>query len=124
MSTPTSDRPLGGFSCDATSYSGNATYYQPAAIFPIGSLLLPPEGLGPSYNKSYYVPVTPSPLGPRMPTPAPNQFPVPLPTLGLTNSKAFSVGKYGSCATPTSAQVGYAVSAVQYGVGASYYVPT
>lgn len=122
MSTPTSDRPLGGFSCDAISYSGNATYYQPAAIFPIGSQLLPPEALAPSYNTSYYVPTTPSPLVPRVPSTVPTQFPISLPANNLTNSKVFAVGPYGLCNTPISAQVGYAVSAVQYGVGASYYV--
>ena len=130
----------GGFSCDATTPTGNAPYYALAAPRP--DTPPPPfqpfecEALQASRPYAYYgLNTAPTPL-PGQIFPTPNSGVVPNPNggsttappivypVGQTTSKAFSVGPYGAAAPVASRPAGYAVSAIQYAKNSSYFVPT
>ena len=128
----------GGFSCDATTPTGNAPYYALAAPRP-GTPPFQPfecEALQASRPYAYYgLNTAPTPL-PGQIFPTPNSGVVPNPNggsttappivypVGQTTSKAFSVGPYGAAAPVASRPAGYAVSAIQYAKNSSYFVPT
>lgn len=128
---------VGGFSCDATSSSGNTPYYQlsnPSNA--TGSTPYESESLSAQTPFSYYglngVPelqsgqvfpppdsgVVPNPDGGDVTAP-PIVYPV-----GQVTSKAFSVGPYGDATPVSSAPVSYGISAIQYAKDSSYFVNT
>jgi len=128
---------IGGFSCDATTPSGNAPYYALAAR--PGTPPFQPlecESLQASRPYAYYgLETAPTPLpGQRFPTPNVGVVPNPdggsttappiVYPVGQTTSKAFSVGPYGSAAPVQSSPASYAMSAIQYAKNSSYFVPT
>jgi len=127
---------IGGFSCDATTPSGNSPYYQltsppTAPIYqPLECESLSAQGPFPYYALNTSPDITPVQLQPHpdtgvVPNPSggseaggPLFFPV-----GQTTSQAFSVGPYGGAAPVSSGQVGYGISALQYAKNSSYFVP-
>ena len=119
----------GGFSSEATRPSGRVSYYQPVqprqAFVPSTEIVRAPsanpDALSASSTYPYYelygtLPAPPSPL----PTaPVPN--PVSDPAENVTNSKAMSVGPYGSSFVPLSGSAGYGISATQYAKDTAYF---
>lgn len=130
---------IGGFSCDATTPSGNAPYYALVSPVPVDQQTFQPlecESLQATRPFSYYglntdprplpgqvfphpdVGVVPNPNGGKVTQP-PIVYPV-----GQTTSKAFSVGPYGEVKCVASRPASYAMSAIQYAKDSSYLVPT
>jgi len=129
---------IGGFSCDATTPSGNAPYYALVSQPPVDQQLYQPlecEALQASRPYSYYgLDTAPAPL-PGQTFPHPDVGVVPNPDggrvtgptivypVGQTTSKAFSVGPYGEVKCVASRPASYAMSAIQYAKDSSYLVP-